>query len=390
MVTVREQAVHAPDQTPMLYLGLLAPLGYLGVTVLPFWLGAAIHDGLLPARTVGLVAAGEMLAMAVANMATSSFLVRRSIKMLVRASMTVAIFGSLLSMMPHPLVLVVARLLSGAAFGVLNAAVAATAARQIQPQRSLTAMLLMMMPVLALTAFVTPHVVAWRGLAGLFGVLAMICGLGLFLARKMPDRETPAPAGLGLGRVSLSPVALAACFAIAAYSASQYVILPFLVVIGAHISISAATIGIIASSSVLFTLPAPALANALGERIGLALPIGSSLAVMGLGAALVLTSTSVVTLTAGTMLLYFAPSFLLPYAFGLLTRFDNQGSYASTFPGFLMVGAAAGPALAGTFAAEGEFGRMAILAIGLQIASLALFVVALRSPKIALAPQFTP
>ena len=251
-------------------------------------------------------------------------------------------------------------------------------------------MLLMMMPVLALTAFVTPHVVAWRGLAGLFGVLAMICGLGLFLARKMPDRETPAPAGLGLGRVSLSPVALAACFAIAAYSASQYVILPFLVVIGAHISISAATIGIIASSSVLFTLPAPALANALGERIGLALPIGSSLAVMGLGAALVLTSTSVVTLTAGTMLLYFAPSFLLPYAFGLLTRFDNQGSYASTFPGFLMVGAAAGPALAGTFAAEGEFGRMAILAIGLQIASLALFVVALRSPKIALAPQFTP
>ena len=364
-----------------LYLALFTPIGYLGVTVLPFWLGPAVGNGTLPAEMIGLIATAELLAMALANMATSAIVAGRPIRRLVQIGMVVAMAGSLASIVQHTATLIGARIISGAALGTVNAAVAAAAARQPHPQRTLAMVQFGLLPVLAATTLGTPMLIGLWGLPGLFGTLALAALLGAATAGGFPDKGALQSGANHDQRLPLSLPAIAACAAVAGYSAAQYCILPFIVMIGAHIDIPVGSVSIVVSLAILVTLAAPLCAWLLGERMGFTVPIMFGLAVMAAGVWAVSSSGGLPLFAVGTLIVYFAPSFILPYAFGLLARFDAAGRYASTFPGCLMLGAAMGPALAGPLAVRNQVQLMGFTAIGLLLLSAGLFATALTSMK---------
>jgi hypothetical protein len=364
-----------------LYLALFTPIGYLGVTVLPFWLGPAVGNGTLPAEMIGLIATAELLAMALANMTTSAIVAGRSIRRLVQIGMVVAMAGSLASIVQHTATLIGARIISGAALGTVNAAVAAAAARQPHPQRTLAMVQFGLLPVLAATTLGAPMLIGLWGLPGLFGTLALAALLGAATAGGFPDKGALQSGPNHDQRLPLSLPAIAACAAVAGYSAAQYCILPFIVMIGAHIDIPVGSVSIVVSLAILVTLAAPLCAWLLGERMGFTIPILSGLAIMAAGVWAVSSSGGLPLFAVGALIVYFAPSFILPYAFGLLARFDAAGRYASTFPGCLMLGAAMGPALAGPLAVRNQVQLMGFTAMGLLLLSAGLFATALTSMR---------
>jgi predicted MFS family arabinose efflux permease len=364
---------------PNIYLlGLLLPLGYLGLTILPFWVGTAVTLGRLSASSSGIVASGELLCMALGGILAATLVTRLSARHLARIGGLTAAVGNVLAMLPSPTLLIAGRLIGGAGLGVLNAAVAVGVAKQKRPQQALSVLQMIMLPILAFVTLCCPLVIRLGGLEALFGSVALLALIGALLVEILPKKVSEKKHAALIRSDTPSGKAIAACLGVASYSAAQYSIITYIVLIGAHASLGVDAVGWFLTASIATSMVASGLARLIGERLGLAIPVLASLMVMVLGALLATAGQDAFAFVIGTSLLYFVPAFVTPFAFGLLARLDPAGRFASAFPASIMVGAGLGPAVAGRLAQNGDFGGLGPLAAGFIVAAIALFALSLR------------
>lgn len=357
-------------------LAVANAVGFSGTTALPLWLASLPAEKLVSPGLAGLLGSGEILLIAVAVMAASTLGGRIPVRRLATAAALLALLGDLLSLVPHPVALVVGRLVAGLGTGALLGAVTGFAARGEQAQKTLATMQLGLMIFATGFYLVLPAVVRatgglmiFAGLAVAAAVAAACCWAWLPRVEAVADGQPAATNARAPMR--FIPAAAIACLAIALAFVGQSAVWSFIVAIGQAKGFSMQTVGGVLAVCAAINIAGPLAGRLLGERLGLVAPMLVAMALLGLDALLVANASGFAAFSAGTVLLVLLPGFALPYAFAFLGRIGDD-RYAGAGPAFLMLGSAAGPVIAVGVSKAASLGVLGLIAAVIIFAATAL------------------
>lgn len=241
----------------------------------------------------------------------------------------------------------------------------------------------------AVPAILTPRL-------GMLGAPLMMGALLLPLfpfSRAMPARMLkPAWATSG---PSAAPAARATAVAglvlMAIYYTGLFALWSFLDRIGAAAGLSADSIGIALSVSMLVGALALVCTSILGDRWGLLPPLIISFALYVVFFALVLRPQTTALYTVALTIFNFAWNVAVPYQISITARGDSSGRLIVLMPAFQALGAACGPYLAGELARDGRYtAAYWMLAASVVIAAAGYGTLALRRTVRSLQPDRVP
>jgi predicted MFS family arabinose efflux permease len=351
-------------------------VGFSGTTALPLWLASLPAEHLVSSSFAGLLGSGEILLIALATMAASTLGGRIPIRQLATGAALVALFGDLLSLAPHPAALVVGRLIAGAGTGALLGAATGFAARGAQAQKTLASMQLGLMIFATLFYLAMPAVVRELGGRTIFAGLALAAagaaaGCWTWLPQVEAVGEGEAAATAARPGMRFIPAAVIALLAIGLAFVGQSAVWSFIVAIGQAKGFSMQTVGGVMAVCAAINIAGPLAGRLLGERLGLVAPMLVAIGLLGLDAAFVANASGFAAFSVGTVLLVLLPGFALPYAFAFLGRIGDD-RYAGAGPAFLMLGSAAGPAIAVGVTRAASLGVLGLIAAVIILAATVL------------------
>jgi predicted MFS family arabinose efflux permease len=331
-------------------LAVANAVGFSGTTALPLWLASLPAEGLVSPGLAGVLGSGEILLIALATLAASTLGDRIPSRRLATAAALTALAGDLLSLVPHPAALVLGRLVAGLGAGALLGAVTGFAARGPDAQKTLATMQLGLMIfatgfylVVPTAARATGGLVIFAGLAVAAAAATACCWTWLPKAEGVIEGRSKATGARASMR--FIPAAAIGCLAVALAFVGQSAVWSFIVAIGQAKGFSMQTVGGVLAVCAAINIAGPLAGRLLGERLGLVAPMLVAIGLLGLDAFLVADASGFAAFSVGTVLLVLLPGFALPYAFAFLGRIGDD-RYAGAGPAFLMLGSAAGPAIA--------------------------------------------
>lgn len=372
-------------------LAVANAVGFSGTTALPLWLASLPAERLISSDLAGLLGSGEILLIALATMAASTLGGRIPVRRLTTGAALVALAGDLLSVVPHPLALIVGRLVAGAGTGALLGAATGFAARGPESQKTMASMQLGLM--IFATAFYLAMPAVVRASSGrmIFAGLALAAFAAVICCWKwLPEVEGVAegqPAATAAREpMQFIPAAVIALLAVGLTFVGQSAVWSFIVAIGQAKGFSMQTVGAVLAVCAAINIAGPLAGRLLGERFGLVAPMLLAIALLGLDALLVTNASGFATFSIGTVLLVLLPGFALPYAFAFLGRIGDD-RYAGAGPAFLMLGSAAGPVIAVGVSRAASLGVLGMIAAAVIAAATALLALgAVMGRRAAAAP----
>lgn len=332
---------------------------------MPVWVGHLPPPPNWPSWYGGAVASLQLAALTIGNLTARGVVGACPPRRFAPVAALVVGAGFLLMSADAPIAAIPGALTSGLACGFLLASANAIAACLPRPQPAFAMLQITLVALGMALFFVLPRLLAARGVAVVFIVLAAAAALASPAFRLLPARSARKDgdgARLSAPRSSaLRPLTL--LLALAILLASQTALTACLLPAGRRIGLNLAGIGTALSIAAALCLLAPVAARTLGERLGTLPPLLAGALALAVTAMLVMRAPSPVWFCALAAALMGLPVFILPYVLALLARFGDAGRWSAIGPGFMMAGAAVGPA-----SAEMLRAHITLEALGLMMA----------------------
>ncbi len=326
-------------------------VGYLPLLVLPWTFEALITRAEYTVSAAGMVGTLEVGALALASLLGSSASVRRNRGRVAAIGVAIAVVANASAALiaPHGIAFLLTRLCSGAGLGVAVAVGNATAAGSRNPTRVFAALWFLM----ALWQLLIFNVTAWltdkRGLAGVYGMMALTCLILLPLILRAPDPELSSPANDSTSerRTPAAILVVAMLLAYLTFWLRDSLVYSLSGQLAAHVGIDGSQLGLLLGAASVIGLLGPALAANLGDRA-----LGSAVLAAGLISPLVASMFMAGAswgpeFAAATLVMPGTGLFAASLLSGLAANIDSSGRLAALGAGLGFASEGVGPALAG-------------------------------------------
>jgi Na+-transporting methylmalonyl-CoA/oxaloacetate decarboxylase gamma subunit len=354
-------------------LSVANAIGFMPSTCMPVWVGQLAAPLGWPSWTGGALATVQLACLTLANLTGPRFIGSVRPHLLGPAAALAAAGGFLLMAIPSPAAVILGAVTSGVGCGWLLASVNSITACFRCAQRAFAMLQLVLVALGVVLFFTLPRLLVVYGVASVFVLLAICAAIGALIVRRLP-REAPEEVSTtsnSRGRVvGDRGRAMAVLFGLALTIGAQTALMACIMDIGQQVGLSPSTVGTLMSAAAVCCLASPLSARLLGDRLGLRLPLVASTLALALTAALVVRAHDAVVLLGLVTALMGLPLFVLPYVLAVLAGFGGAGRWAAIGPGFMMAGAAAGPAVAGLVRTLGSLSNLGGL-VALAIAAAA-------------------
>lgn len=334
----------------LLRLAVVNSIGFSGATIVPVWVADIGGRMGVEPWFGGLMASTQLIATAVANLLTPMFFGHVPPAKLAKIALPCAAFAYLLTQTGLPYVLFGACVVGGAFLGVVLNSTNRIVAESEHVQKGYSIFQVMEGVFSGVFIFIATLVVASVGLLQVYLCNAAVCAIAFLLIWHRPVAKIAprAVADVRGGKRALSLSAVFGLFAITVFFIGQNSILSYSVPIGRDIGLATPVITSIVSIALIVAFTGAILADFLGERWGLRIPIvGATLLLLVVFLVITFTNSQLVFF-AGIFWMAFTTMFIVPYFFTVLARLDSSGRIASVGPAFLLGGVALGSAMATT------------------------------------------
>jgi predicted MFS family arabinose efflux permease len=324
-------------------LGTIAPALFL---LAPIVVGGLVEERGMTAQTAGYVIAAELTGMAVGIIPAAGWLHRLDWRLTARLSLALLCVGNMVTGITHnfPLI-IVERLLTGLAAGLVSAVCAASLAHRPNPGRWYGILVTTQILFGGLGMWALPHFISRYGIRAAFFFLAASAFLLLFLTPFL-QRGADAPAGHTTVS-SASRVATALVVpAVFLYFVGVNGVWIYLDRLGVQLGLSFVAVGDILAFSSIFAVLGAICAAATGERVSV--PVNCAL---GLFATICSLVWSLYVHGEQDYRIFictfaFAWSYSWPYLLAVPAKIDPGGRLALKANGAIWAGLAAGPVAA--------------------------------------------
>ncbi len=354
-----------------LFAGVIAsdvPRMFL-IGIAPLFLSSFVDDRGFGEERAAWLSSSELLASAVAAIAISGWLTRRSRRATAGLGLGLVVVAQLLSMAHLDFVpLLLMRAMAGFGAGLAGAAATAVAAGTRNPER-----------VFAAASFVTALLGAATigpigmaiGAYGAVGGFAIAAGVTLLVAplvfglpppRVIPPKNPTQRAGQPIG------AALAVLAALFTFMLGQNAVWGFTARIGQSAGLSVQEVSWILGATAAAGLAGAAVAATLGTRRGRTIPLLVSIVGTVLSVFVLVESTTTAAFIAANATWTFLFAFSMPYFIGTLAALDPSGRWAAIGTGVAGIGAAA---IGRTVEANG-YGSLGLLMLVMGLLAIAL------------------
>ncbi|MFI9829389.1 MFS transporter [Streptomyces sp. NPDC051913] len=373
----------APRSTTPWPLIALFTAGYLAPYLLPTTVGR-LDSGLpLSATQAGAVGSALLLSSAAAGFLLASRVDRIGPRLLARIGLVLAVLGYGGAALTHTVPAVIAGVLVGGFGSGTATAVAATGiAAQPDPHRTTTFGLLGVSALAGAVYLTVPHLGPGHGqpLAAIALTALAVWPLTARLSASTAPRRTrhQPKSPLPHRRAGLLLALTLPCWSLA--QNSLWGVSGRIGLDQAHLT--EATVGAVFAIALGAGLLGVIGAGALGPRLGRALPIGASTALIAACIALSASATDLTTFATGEIAWNTLYPIVLSYVIGLAASLDPRGRWAVLVGSASSLGTAAGPLAGSLLSAQAGFAAMGwVLAAGLLLIAAPMTAVALGAGR---------
>lgn len=251
---------------------------------------------------------------------------------------------------------------AGVGAGIVLAAVNATIAGSPNPPR-LYGLTLIAPPLIgSVVAFLMSRGIAYFAHAGAYGVLALLTLIAIPVLVAFPDYREEAMSTLPEPLQNHGP-GVALLIAIFITGASMMAYFAFLERLGVRLDLSIERIGDIFAGVVIVGAFGAAIAGALGNRIGVRLPLICGVVLHSTAIVLVLQFVSLPAYIVGALIEGITLVFILTFQFTVAALLDPLGRWAAAAGGAFSLSLGVGPYLGGVLIEVAGFGALTILNI---------------------------
>jgi predicted MFS family arabinose efflux permease len=379
-------------------------VGYLGSSAAPIIVQALIVAG-LDYQQAGDLGTIELSMLALTSTLVMPYVPHVSHRRLALGGAFLAAAGLAVSALSIEFAAMVwGRLLTGVGSGLaISGANAAIAARE-DAERIFAIIWTAAGAVTATLAVALPRVVEGGNYPMGFGVLLLLCVLGMICMRWIPPRPalfggaTEASVGAESARAQVSgrgfgvfgPLALMALAGILIYSVAEQALWQFAYTIPIEAGIPEGRVKWILGFTTLMGLSGGATAAWLSTRIGRIFPLVAGSLVSLVGRWTYLSAASPEALMAGGFLWGFGFYFVSPYQIGLAAAIDRHGRVAVAVGAMMNFGYALGPSVGGRILQHLDPSALVIVIVAMTALSLLLLLpLAVRVDRVARAESGT-
>ncbi len=331
----------------LLQLAIVNSIGFSGATIVPVWVADIGGRVGMEPWFGGLVASTQLIATAVANLLTPVLFGKVPPAKLAKIALPCAAFSYLLTQTGLPYVLLAATVIGGAFLGIVLNSTNRIIAESEHVQKGYSIFQVMEGVFSGVFILIATMVVASTDLINVYLCNAAVCLIAFLLIWRLPVGKI-APRALDAAHTG-ARIPFGAVFGLLAifiFFIGQNSILSYSVPLGRNMGLSASFVTSTVSIALVVSLIGALLADFLGERWGLRIPIiGSTLLLLGFFLVITVTASEPVFL-AGIFWMALTTMFIVPYFFTVLARLDSSGRVASVGPAFLLGGVAVGSAMA--------------------------------------------
>ncbi len=307
--------------------------------------------------SAGLVASAELFSIAVGVLVFARFASRWPTQRIYVIAIALILSGNAASMfVPDLMSLLVLRIPTGLALGVVSATCMATAARSATPESTFGIINAAVGAMGVGIAYVLPRAIGWGEpmsaafdgrlnfdeLDGLY-LVYVVCGLAaFFFVRGAPSvhADANAPAATKVAPGMRGWIAL---FAIGFMFFGHGALGIFLVRAARELDMSSETIGWVFMVGAVFGIVVPLAAGFIGSRTKPFLPLIVIVGLLLAACYVVATTQSVVAFSVAVPLFGSLPMAFLPIMLGVLSRYDPSGTLAGAHAAFVLTGGALAP-----------------------------------------------
>jgi predicted MFS family arabinose efflux permease len=367
-------------------LALAGGLAWLSFMALPFEISELIARHGLTAEAASWIASGEVLALACAAGVCGRFVARIDRRLFTIAGLVLAFLSSVLSACPVDLVtVIVARIIFGAALGVVSATSNALAGLHPRPERIYAYVMVGLSVIFCIIMSAEPVLDRYCGAVALFTLEAvLIAGFG-WTAIHLPREAEPAAVVARRG-VRLTPrlwILLAAIFLL---FLANSVIWAFADQAAARIGVTPAVVGPLFTISGVLMLGGGLGATWLGDRRGYLGPLLAGCLGQALSSVTIYAMQDATLYVVGVLIFNATLVFALPYAQAVLAELDESTTAVAYSGAAVNFGAALGPALGALLIPYG-FRFIGYCGVALSLAGIAMVARGTRTAERRLAQR---
>ena len=349
--------------------------------ILPAFVGALVDTAGLGNAQAGAVASADLAGIFAASVAALAWIRRADWRRVALVSLACMIAGNIACLFADGFVpLLMLRGALGLAAGNLMAIGMAHLARVGNTDRAFALAIAAQVAFSTAALWLLPGAIGRWGLTGLFGLLTGLSVLGLLAATRLV-RGAQARGAIRTENAGGNGWVFVALGANTLFVIAQSGVWAYLERFAAGAGLPADVVGSTLALSVSLALIGPVAASIIASRFGRALPLAGI--VFGQLAALWILQgpmTAAMFLIAATTFQVFW-NFAIPYLVAIVASLDRAHRYIVLVTPFQAAGIAAGPALAGYLAGDGELARITWLGGAALLASVFLLLPhALRWP----------
>jgi len=350
-------------------------VGDLSLNSQAAWVATLTRDRVLSTANVGWLACGEVLASVAATLTLS---IRRQLRFrsLVLTGAALATLANAIAMFPAPSAVVLGRMLNGVGIGTLYATVNRLAATSPDAQRLFALMHATGVGVSSAVYFALPALIAYRGTAGLFGVMGSVAVVSMLVSAWGLRRAPSAPVQAANRRIPMRLAPSLACTGFMVVALGVSAVFTYVVTVGTAHGMPLRTVSTALAVTLPLALIGPIAARIVGERWGLIAPLLTGLMLLSIAFFLIANASSAAFFAIAAGLLYFSVGFFPAYAMALVSSLDSSGRSAGVAGAFYLIGAASGPKIGGLFVEAARFQTLAAVAATCLAVGMALFRVA--------------
>jgi predicted MFS family arabinose efflux permease len=348
-----------PSLAAMLAIGVM---GNSVIYVMPLLIGAMVTDRGFSEQQAGYIASADLLGYAVATLAVATLVRRVSWRSICWCGLALMAGANAIT----PVVggfeaFTAVRLVSGLGGGLLAAVATVALGCRREPDRGFGALFAALLLFATAALWGLPPLIASFGLAGAYGLIALLALPVAFAVPILPSgAQTAAVAQSGASRRSrwLANLVLLSIFL---FFAEQNAVWAYAERMGAAAGLSASFIGFALGVATLVSAVGAGLVAWLGARIrrGLAIALATLVQV---GVFVLLAREFGPSLFLGLLaLLAIAWNVVNPLQLGILSQVDDSGASLALAPAATGLGLAAGPAIGAAMLAPGDYGTLLVM-----------------------------
>ncbi len=344
-------------------------IGFTGLAVEPFWVGAIVDSyGLTTAQSgrIGAVQIGFTALSSLALAPRMGVLNRRTISIV---GIVLIIIGNVVSAMwINVPVFVTSRALAGLGDGAILAAVHAAVAGTQKPDRVLALSYVALMSFAMIVYLILAALVESYGPPSIFVLVTVITIIGIPVLRWLPATVGEPPPKSD-ARSPVNWIVVFSLLGTGVFFAAEGALWTYVERLGVNVGLSVPQVGRALSFALALTVIGSIFAYRLGTRFGRAAPIAIGLAILA-GMALVLGySRSAPAYLLGIVLFQVVGIFVMIYLTAFLAILDRYGRVAAAAPAFRSIGNTIGPA-AGSLVVGESYTNLGWLAFCLYLVAL--------------------